>query len=479
MYCPVEAAIYASLEKQQNSLMAQQYAAQNNNDTELMAQLTQKRETLTKQMDAESIKCQIKPAVIEKFKATATSTVVVPSTTATTSTPAPTPATTPTSTPSLATTSTTTEVSTEQIAVASVCYVSYESEKELKDAWNEYYTLVQSNETTDTNKISEVKARISKAEDTINGVRSKCQSTTAQAPTVAPASTNATAVATATAASAPGQVIKPGENCTVPVELTQEFEGLWKTYNAALAANQTENAGEIKIKITAIEEKISAAKGQCVKTIVTEKAGARDVAAYYTEKVTQIMTEEKDIDAQIDQLKQLRTEIDDMIANLIKKKNQLNASEVAGIIDEIKISPRQIQAGTSVIETTNTTILTQIGNKQIEIKPSETGVTMKEENITIDAPNISIKDNKIEIADKEVTIAPSSVLEKTRITKTKELNLSTENNTPVYNVKGDENRKLLWLIPITMEKKVKIDASTENVITEEKPWWSALTTPSG
>jgi hypothetical protein len=274
---------------------------------------------------------------------------------------------------------------------------------------------------------------------------------------------------------APGQVISPGENCTVPVELTQDFEGLWKNYKEALSNNDTQKAEAFKAKISEIEKRISETKGQCMKTIVSERVEAKEVVTYYKEKVTEVMTQEQDIDLQITQLKGLRIEIDNMIAELIKKKDQLNASEVSGVVDEIKVRQNTIQTGSATVTTTTAKVMTQINNKNVEVKPTAIGVEIKDENNTVTSSNLTIKANKVEISDIVIQTTPSAAVKTAKMQNTKTINLTVENGAPIYTMTGDENRKLLWIIPVTMEKQVKIDTSTGAVINEEKPWWSALT----
>jgi hypothetical protein len=426
----------------------------------------------------------------------------------------------------------TTSATTTQVAVASVCYIPYDTEKKLKEAWNEYYSLVQTNGTIDMEKMKIVKETISTTEQEINKIKQNCQptstsgasgssggagqptSTTKVCPVViAPdfekkctmsngtitknfddkgclssydcvtstgiiSPTSTTTPQPTEPSTAPGQAVSSGENCTVPVELTQEFEGLWKNYKEAIANNDTQKAEAFKSKISEIEKKLSETKGQCVKTIVTEKTGAKDVVSYYKNKVTEVLTQEGDTDSQIIQLKDLRNEIDKLIVDLINKNNKMNASEVSGVVDEIKMRRNAIQAGNSTISTTTATISTQINKQNIDVKPSETGVTITDGAVSVDVPELSIKENKINMADKVVQVAPSEVMAKAKMQKTKQLNMSVENGTPVYDIKGDENRKLLWVIPVTMEKQVKVDATNGNVIKEEKPWWSGLTSES-
>jgi len=379
--------------------------------------------------------------------------------------------------------------SPEFVTTNQICSIPYDLEKKLKEAWANYEVLVKGDEngTIDMVSMKQVKENISNAETEINLIKQSCQpqytansgnsgSKPQEVPSQAPSTPNQNAPGQSGVA--PGQTIKPGEECTVPVELTQEFEGLWKGYNEALANNDTTKAEEMKTVISTIEQKISSTKGQCVKTIVSDNVGTRDVAGYYKQKVTEVMAPGMDTDSQITQLKILRNEIDNMIMELLNKKNKLNASDVSGVVDEIKMKHNSIQAGNSTISTTTATISTQINNQNIEVQPSETGVTMTDGTTVVSIPELSIRANKISIADQVIQVAPSAVMVRAKMQNQKQLNMSVENGTPIYNIKGDENRNFLWVVPVTMEKQVKIDATNGNVLSEEKPWWSGLTSES-
>jgi len=469
LFCPVEAGYYAMIEKQLNLLKADEYQARTSGNTELALQLQQKIAATTNESTKWSEKCQAKllendmakyfmssyskPQVVQQNGTSVTKEIPTIATTVTTAT------------------ATTTATAAQTQSIGSICYVPYDLEKSLKDAWNDYYSFVKGNETNMT-KMAGIKERISKYEGSVNDIKKNCQPQTAmETGTVGGQGT----VAIPTQSTVPGQAIKPGENCTVPVELTQQFEGQWKNYKEAIASNDTEKAEEIKTKIAEIEKKLSETKGQCVKTIVTENAGAGDVVSYYKEKVTAIMTQESDTDAQIDQLKQLRGDIDQLIMNLIKTKNTLNASEVSTIMKEIRIKPKEIQAGDSSIETTTASITTQIGQIGIMVRPSDTDVTITEGNVTASAQEVSIEENKLKVGGIEIKISPSAVMAKAAMDRSTELNLSVEKNASVYNIKGEEDRKLLWLIKTKIEKQVKIDASSGDIIEEKGPWWAFLT----
>jgi hypothetical protein len=363
LYCPVETVVYSSLEKQSNSLKAQEYQARMSNDTGLESQLAKKIESLNKDMEAQSVKCQSKPEVISDFMAKPTTAVTVPS------------------------------------------------------------TQTGKNEGVGT-----------------------------------------------TAVTAAGE-------CAVPVELTQEFEGQWKSYNTAIANNDTEKAIAVKAKIAEIERKLSSTKGQCVKTTVSSKAETSDVVSYYKGKLTETLSTTGDVDTQITALKQLRTEIDSTIADLIKKKSEFNASDAAGLVDTITVKKNEIMAGSVSIANPTASINTAVNSKEVKVKSTSTGASINEGNISVATSEVTVSDNRMMVGNNEVKVAPSEVGGKTNMA-VKQMTMTTENGNAVYNANGTEKRKLFAVLPVEIEKSVKVDAGTGNVISENRPWWSFLTTES-
>jgi hypothetical protein len=263
--------------------------------------------------------------------------------------------------------------------------------------------------------------------------------------------------------------------CTVPVELTQEFEGQWKKYNTAIANNDTETAISVKARIAEIERKLSSTKGQCVKTIVSSDAKTSDVVSYYKERMTETLSTTGDVDAQIIALKQLKTDIDNTIADLIKKKSEFNASDATGLVDEIKVKKNEIMAGSVSIANPTSSINTEVNSKEVKIRSTSTGASINDGNISVTTSEVTVSGNKLMIGSNEVKVAPSDVSGKTKMVVNK-MSMDTENGKAVYNANGTEKRNLFALLPVEMDKKVKVDAENGNIISEDKPWWSFLTT---
>ena len=93
----------------------------------------------------------------------------------------------------------------------------------------------------------------------------------------------------------------------------------------------------------------------------------------------------------------------------------------------------------------------------LKFEHNELKIKTPEKEIKIDV----LPNKAVEIAQKEVS----------KITSTE---LKTENNNPIYEVKGEKEGKLLFVFPIKLKLSLKIDAKKGKVLKIKKPWWSFL-----
>ena len=119
--------------------------------------------------------------------------------------------------------------------------------------------------------------------------------------------------------------------------------------------------------------------------------------------------------------------------------------------------------------------MASINNKPISIEPTEKEVLIKDENLDVNAVAVSIQENVLRVGNSEVKLTASDVVDKLKITP-KEIELMEENAKAVYKIKADENRKLLGFIPIKIGNALTADAENGNVLEEQKPWYTFLTT---
>jgi hypothetical protein len=187
---------------------------------------------------------------------------------------------------------------------------------------------------------------------------------------------------------------------------------------------------------------------------------ATEITDYYKRRIAEIATEESDIDEKITVLKELRNEIDKLIEALIKSKDSINTKEVKGLVEKIQVKPGQVTMDKVTVATTNKKVVARISDRDLEIKPA--------------SAQVIVNDGAV-----EVKLMPSTAVANVNITP-KEVELTEEDNKPVYRIKTDENRKLLGFINVKVEKTITVDAASTDatVIKEKRPWWAFLTTGS-
>lgn len=211
---------------------------------------------------------------------------------------------------------------------------------------------------------------------------------------------------------------------------------------------------------------------ETIKPVVADSG--QEINTYYRARIEKITTV-TDVDEQIKELKALREDIDKLIVELIKSREEINAAEIGGLT-EIKISRGEIKANDVAITTTGKKILVDVGTKQLSMEPTETQVLIRDEDLKVTAEEISVKDATLMVGNSEVKLAASDVVDKLKISP-KSIELKEENTKAVYKIKVDENRNLLGFIPIQVENSLTIDAanSEAGIIGEELPWWAFLT----
>jgi hypothetical protein len=204
---------------------------------------------------------------------------------------------------------------------------------------------------------------------------------------------------------------------------------------------------------------------------------AVEITDYYKRRIAEIVAKEAEIDRQIASLKELRDEIDRLIEELIKSKDKISASEVSGLVTKIEVRPGELKMDKAVVKTVAKSVIARVNNKDLEIMPTERHVVIRDENLEVKAPELSIENEVLRTGNFEVKVMPSTVIEKIQV-EPKELELKEEDAKAVYKIKSDESRKLLGFIPVKVEKTLTVDAANAEaeIIKEEKPWWTFLTT---
>lgn len=209
--------------------------------------------------------------------------------------------------------------------------------------------------------------------------------------------------------------------------------------------------------------------------IAVESGG--EITDYYRLRIAEIAIEEVAIEKQIASLKELRSEIDKLIEELIKSRAEISTEEVSGLVERIEVRPGEVKMDKVVVKTVDKSVVVRIDNRELAIKPTEAQVIIHDGNLEIKAPELSIENEVLRVGTSEVKLSPGVAIEEIKLQPV-EMELKEENATAVYKIKTDESRKLLGLIPMKVKKTLTVDATNTKaeVIEEESPWWAFLTT---
>lgn len=267
-------------------------------------------------------------------------------------------------------------------------------------------------------------------------------------------------------------------------QLEQEFEAALKKAEIAKQEKRLEqDIEEIQKYISNLKEKIEQNKKTCwqpqvvkavsaeAPTVVGTTISSGNVVTYYQVEMEKILNEKQSVNDQITSLKELRNKIDSMIKELIEKQQSatIQAKEFTGIVEEFKIKPQEIKVG-DVTVSTNKELVKEIDNQEVKIRPTESKVLLNVGNTQASTTQQVAVSDKIKVGDIELKALPDKVNVKGDI---KNVEIVKEGDKLVYQVKSEQDRKILGLIAVKAETNSQFDASTPQatLIKEEKPWW--------
>ncbi len=212
---------------------------------------------------------------------------------------------------------------------------------------------------------------------------------------------------------------------------------------------------------------------ETVKPVIVESG--EEISAYYKEKLERVVSTGDGDEKQIEDLKTLRNEIDELITKLIKGKKEFGGDELGTLVTEVKVSKGEIKADNVAVEATGKKIFTNMGGSSVSVEPTASQVLILDKGLKVNAKEVTIKENKISVGNIEVKLPASMVAQKLNLTP-KSVELKEENEKAIYSMKVEESRKLFGFIPLNIEKTVTADAGNGDELGQALPWYAFLTT---
>lgn len=289
-----------------------------------------------------------------------------------------------------------------------------------------------------------------------------------------------------------GPLPSSANTCAPAQEKMKEYESLIEKLKISQENGDSEGVRRITEMIIALKREISAQASGCGAssqempkidpTIQTPRPElveeASEISGYYRQRLEEVVASEETTERQIEKLRLIRSEIDEMIEELLKKKESVNANELSGLAsveigsDGVKVNGRQVQ------NTIASEISATVGNREAKIVRNlrDGGVSIEDGSEIRPILNGNIKieeDGNLTIGGKRIGILPGEIGAIAKGVPT-QVNLTEEAGKAVYIVKGEEKRRLFWIIPVVVETTERIDAGNGQALGEERPFWAFL-----
>lgn len=230
-----------------------------------------------------------------------------------------------------------------------------------------------------------------------------------------------------------------------------------------------------KIKSLCSGEKLKEEVG-IIKPVVPEDS--KEIVNYYKEKVASIIEKPSFPESQVQEIKKLNQETQEMAKELIRTKEQISLKEAQNLFEKIELQAGKIKINEEEVKASQEkNIEVMINKKPVTISVSEKKANLKEENLTVEleAPFVLEKE-KAFFQNQEIKATPKEALSKADLKNPQVLSikLRLKENQPVYEIKAVEERKFFFVFPVKVKKEIILDATKEEFskIEEKKPWWS-------
>lgn len=209
----------------------------------------------------------------------------------------------------------------------------------------------------------------------------------------------------------------------------------------------------------------------------TGTSAAGDVSDYYKQKMQAILQKSDNVDAQIAHLKQLSSEINRLIGELLAKKSRISLQEegMKELVQSVRITPTKVSTGDVAVEAKGKIIEAKVAAKKpIEVEAKEGKVVLRDNGVEAQASEVDVTSDAVTVGGSDVKILPSEIAKKVNAVSKKIRIATNAQKKAVYNVDAQTKAKILGILPVTMQHTVEINAQDGSTISDSKPWWGAI-----
>jgi hypothetical protein len=198
-----------------------------------------------------------------------------------------------------------------------------------------------------------------------------------------------------------------------------------------------------------------------------ECQGPKTFCGSFMYKGLYVFEKKEDCEKSLKENPKFREKKKEEVKKEIKEKNEILLDDISKIVNKINFEPASVEIDGEKISFKTEKIFTKkVGEREIKILVQPEKVMIKEgEKFAEVEGKLSFENEKLLIEGKEINLAPSQVIEKLGIENPLdlEMKLKLEGNTPVWWTKFVQEKKILRIFPIKIQKEIEISAQKEKI----------------
>jgi len=207
--------------------------------------------------------------------------------------------------------------------------------------------------------------------------------------------------------------------------------------------------------------------------------GPKTFCGYFMRKGLYVFETEEDCEKSLTENPRLKENKIEEIKKEIKEKNEISLEDISKILNRINFEPGRVEIdGEKISFEKEKIIIKKVGEREIKILVNPEKIILKEgEKMGEVEGNLSIEKEKLLFEGREIKISPEELFEKLKIQDplNLEMKLKLGDEKALWLIKFTQERKILGIFPIKIQKEIEISAQKEEIEKlkeNKKPWWS-------
>jgi hypothetical protein len=211
-----------------------------------------------------------------------------------------------------------------------------------------------------------------------------------------------------------------------------------------------------------------------------ECQGPKTFCGTFVYKGLYVFEKKEDCEKSLNENLKFKEKKEEEVKKEIEEKNEVSLEISAKNVNKINFVPGGVEVENEKINLEKEKIFTKkVGEREIKILVNPEKVMIKEgENFAEVEGKLSLENEKLLIEDKEINLTPNQVIEKLGIENplNLEMKLKLKENIPVWWLKFTQEKKILGIFPIKIQKEIEVSAQKEEIekIRETKKLWLKL-----